>query len=858
MLVERDTELAALRAAAAATVRGGRIVLVAGEAGIGKTALVQRFLDDLPARSPVLQGWCQPLSTPQPLAPVMEIAAQAAGTLAETAQRGATAPALGRALMDLLAERPSHVLVMEDVHWADDASLDVARFVCRRIGAVRALVVLTYRDDELGGSHPLRVLLGELARTRSTSRLALAPLSRAAVEVMAGERVADLGDLYRRTGGNPFFVTESLAAGAGVPETVRDAVLARAVRLSPGARRALDCAAVIGSSFEFRWLEDAAGSDASWLDECVSVGMVRENGGTIEFRHELARTVVEEAIPPVSRRALHDAVFRVLLADGASDARLAHHADAAGDRRAAVRHAARAAEQAARLGAHHEAAAQYQRALRSVPPDDVRTRATLLQRCSEECALSDQSALAVACADEALAMWRAEGDRLREGDVLRWRARLAWMSDRAADALRIGREAITVLERLPESPELAHAYATLGRQHALDQDLDEARPLVERALATARRSGDPALVALSRIDLGLVKALGQEPGGMEMLAAQVAEARELGLDEHAAKGMFQLARVRWGFLDYVGADQFLLAAETFCSDRGVEIIRDYVLALRAEIRLGLGDWAQAEELATGVWQRRTPASPTIRNMFAGLALGLVRARRGIPADGVLGQVAAHGATLPVNAVQLGVPAALAESAWLAGRRLPVDELRAAAVRARADRVNGPLRLAELSWWRQVAGEDVTAEGDGPFLAQLSGDWRAAAESWEVLGLPYHRALALAAAPGERPLREALEICRTLGAVPLGRRVARRLRVSGVRNIPRLRSPKRGDHDSAGLTSRELDVLPLLSEGLRNKEIAAHLVLSERTVHHHVSEILRKLGVHSRGAAVAKAKELNWP
>lgn len=667
--------------------------------------------------------------------------------------------------------------------------------------------------------------------------------------------MADLGDLYRRTDGNPFFVTEILAAGGGVPETVRDAVLARAVRLSSRARRVLDCAAVIGSPFELHWLDDVAASDAPWLDECVSAGMMGQSGGRVEFRHELARTVVEEAIPPASRRALHSAVLRVLLADGATDARLAHHAEGAGDRRATAHHAARAAAQAARLGAHREAAAQYQRALRSVPPDDFRARAELLQRCSEECALSDQSALAVALADEALTLWRAQGDRLREGDVLRWLARLAWMSDRAADALRIGRESITVLERLPAGPELAQAYATLGRPLALDQNLDEARPLVERALELAITSSQPSQVTLARIDLGLVMALGREPGGMDLLASAAAEARDLGLDEHAAKGMFQLGRVPWGFLRFIEAEERMRAAEAYCSDRGVEFVRDYVIAVRADIRLGMGDWALAEELAAEVWLRTTPASPTIRTIMAGTALGLVRARRGIPDPDVLVELAQHGAILPVHAMTLGVPAALAEAAWLAGRRVPVEELRAAAVHARVDRVNGPLRLAELSWWRQTAGEDVAAEGDGPFVAQVCGDWRAAAESWEALGFPYHRALALAAASEERPLREALDICRALGAVPLGRRVARRLRASGVRSIPRLRASRRADRRPSGLTSRELDVMPLLADGLRNKEIAARLVVSERTVHHHVSEILRKLDVHSRGAAVARAGQL---
>jgi tetratricopeptide (TPR) repeat protein len=379
--------------------------------------------------------------------------------------------------------------------------------------------------------------------------------------------------------------------------------------------------------------------------------------------------------------------------------------------------------------------------------------------------------------------------------------------------VRIDREAIAVLERLPPGPELADAYATVGRHHVLRQELDRALPFVKQALGLAYALDARKITTLARIDLGLIHALRQDVGGIEELEAAVQRATELGLDEHAAKGLFQLARVPHGFHRFAEAEQRLLTAETFCTDRGVEIVRDYALAWRADIRLSLGDWDRAEELAREVWRRSTPVSPSARTIMVGTVLGTMAARRGTPdPDGALAIAARRGAAVPETAMILGLPAARAEAAWLAGRLVTaVDELREARELCRADRVNGPWRLAEVCWWLHLADDtDVVAEGTGPVVAQTAGDWRTAAAEFQALGYPYHHAQALSLAAEEAPLRDALEICLGLGAVPLARRVARRLRALGVRDIPRVRPHPCVPDNPAGLTARELDVLALLA------------------------------------------------
>ena len=287
-LVDRSRELSALAAALDDVVvkRQGRLVLVRGEAGAGKTALVGRFCSERAVR--VLHGACDPLFTPRPLAPFLDISRDAGGEVARVTAGNAQPYDVADALLRRLEAPQAQLVVVEDVHWADEATLDVLRILARRIAAVPALVVLTYRDDELDRRHPLRSLLGELAPARRSLRIDVGPLSPAAVAELAKPHGVDADDLHRKSGGNAFFVTEALAAGdVRIPETVRDAVLARAARLGPAARRLLETVAVLPPHAE-AWLLDAlVPGPAGGVEECLASGMLRAEPGRVLFRHEL-------------------------------------------------------------------------------------------------------------------------------------------------------------------------------------------------------------------------------------------------------------------------------------------------------------------------------------------------------------------------------------------------------------------------------------------------------------------------------------------------------------------------------------------------------------------------------------------
>ena len=261
------------------------------------------------------------------------------------------------------------VVVLEDLHWADEATLDVLRLLARRVGGVPALVIASYRDDELDRAHPLRLVLGELAdhaRGRSAERRAAVAGGRRAAR---GGARGGPGRPLRKTAGNPFFVSEVLAAGAeDIPPTVRDAVLARAARLNPDARMLLEAVAIVPPQAELWLLEALAADTFARVEDCVAAGMLIAGPGAVTFRHELARIAVEASITPDRLLDLHRKALTVLASppSGVPDlARSAHHAEAAQDGSAVLRFAPAAATRAASLGAHREAVAQYERALDS-------------------------------------------------------------------------------------------------------------------------------------------------------------------------------------------------------------------------------------------------------------------------------------------------------------------------------------------------------------------------------------------------------------------------------------------------------------------------------------------------------------
>jgi DNA-binding CsgD family transcriptional regulator/tetratricopeptide (TPR) repeat protein len=842
-LLEREDALAAL---ARARREGGRVVLVAGEAGIGKTALLTTFAA---TQDGVLRGGCDALRTPRTLGPLRDIARTAGGDLARVMAADSARYDRFSAFLDVLAA--GRTVVVEDVHWADEATLDLLVFAGRRVGATTGLLIVTYRDDELGPGHPLRGVLGSLAGEPSARRIRLRPLSPGAVARLARPYGVDPLEIHARTGGNPFFVTEVLAdPGPSAPATVRDAVLARAGALDADARAALDAVAVVPDHTELfllDGLETPGGGDArTAVDACVRAGMLVGEGAGVRFRHELARLTVEQAIPPARRTALHATVLARLASRTESDpARLAHHAEEAGDGPAVLAYAPVAAERATAAGAHRQAADQYERALRFAAdlrgdePADLREHAELLERHGVACAKVGRDTAALDSSGLALDLWRRIGDAGQEAALLALRSCYLWRASRSEDAHASVRAALAMLD--PDRPRrpLAAAYTWSAFLLMLARDIPRAIEVGTRAVELTERLGEAPLLAQALNAVGSAQWFTEPERAEPTLLRGLEVARRAGDDGAAASALANLGSGAGEIRRYDVAERWLRECADWCEQRDLDGHRHYALAWLARVFFERGRWSAAAEVLV--------AEPPVRmapsRIVALTALGRLRVRRGEPdAEQALDE-AWDLAQRTMDLQRLWpVAAGRAELAHLSGRTAEIPAL-VTRTHEHAVRLGHRWAAGELGYWLHQAGGGGVA-GDTPYALEATGDWAGAAAAWERLGCPYEAAVARAASPDVTEVLAALDRLQRLGARPAAELVARRLRGLGVDKRPRRATVSH----PAGLTSRELEVLALLREGLRNADIAARLHIADRTAGHHVSAILAKLGVRSRAEA----------
>jgi DNA-binding CsgD family transcriptional regulator/tetratricopeptide (TPR) repeat protein len=710
------------------------------------------------------------------------------------------------------------------------------------------VLVITYRPDAVPSGSPLALALGDLA-SAPPLRVPVPALTRDGVARLAAGSGIDAAELFARTGGNAFFVSECLSSGDTLPATVREAVLARVHRLPPAAVTAAQVVSIFPGRAEAS-LVDELGATVAGVDAATEAGVLVGEPGYVRFRHELARAAVQDSLTAARRRSLNRAALQLIEARTLVDpARATHHAMEAGDIGAALRHAPDAARAAELAGARREAIAHLELAVQVGAELPVATRRELLVRLADHCEVVGRHARAIEAYRQALAL--TEEPRGRAEILLRlWNSlSFAGHLDPAAEALD---QAIELLEGLPPGRELALGYAQRCSHLMLSRRLRAAEPWGRRAMALAAAHEDVETLAYTQIQSGIALFMTGDDDGLARVQDGIDTARRREIHRLVAHGLSQIGSGGGEIRRYDLAIPALRECIGYAEQHELGSRGLYSAAWLGRCLLESGRWDEATALLTDVL--RSPRAEGVTVLTALTALGRLRARRGDPDLWRPLDEALELATRTGHLQRLWpVTAARAEAAWLEGRL--GDELdRVLRLHELARGLDQPWATGELALWASRGGAHVSPDGAAePFALSLAGRAAEAAACWQTRGCPYERADALAHSGEDRNELEALGIWQSLGARPAARWLTDRRRAAG-RAVPRgPNASTRGN--AAGLTGREVEILQLVAQGLRNPQIAERLHLSPKTVSHHVSHVLAKLGAGTRTEAASIAVEL---
>ncbi|MFC5815611.1 ATP-binding protein [Nonomuraea harbinensis] len=954
--VGRESELAACRRALAGE---PAIVLVEGEAGVGKSRLLREVLDR------GLVAFCPPFREPYTLGPIVDAVRQAAGSVAGlglSALAGALRPLfpewadglppapeppedaraarhlLFRALDEVLDRLRVSVLAVEDAHWADEATLEFLLFLAAR-HPLRTGLVVTYRPDDVPQTSLLLRLSSRLPATGL--RLTLEPLDVARTGALVSSMLDDepvspafAQLLHRHTDGVPLAVEESVRllyeradltrrngewarrepASIDVPPTVRDAVLERVARLRPAARAVLQAAAVLSAPADEATLTalvhrpDDHGPDGGGrngggpddhgpdglavpldgLGEALASGLLRDDGGSLSFRHVLASRAVYEAIPPPRRRATHLRAGRVLASRTPLPVpQLARHFREAGDVAAWRRYAEWAADLALATADEAGAASLLYDLVthQASPPADA---ARLVLKIPFSSFTGDDRFQGLVRSLRAA----LEPGRLPPEDAAETRYQLGRVL-MIMEEYEAGRAELkkAVAHLPPGSLSAARIMTYLGWPREPSTPAATHLRWLRRAAAAAESvpAGERLNLLVERATALLL--LGEEEGWAEArrMTGEPADAEEA---RHLGKAFLNLgdAAVRWG--RYGDAACYLARAELITERHRFLRYRDVILATRLHLDWHEGRWRGLADRAAGLVDN--DAVQPVTRLEAILVAALLRSAAGDagagerfehvlaesrrygavellaePAAALCGLLLANGDVEQALRVTDEPVRQVAEKGiWLWAVDLAPARVQALVAAGRTDEA-GELVGAFAAWAR---GRDAPAAGAGLVLCrailaevragpvEAAAAYGRAADAWQRLPRPYdallaqERQVACLLAAGET--EAALPLARLVhqGLTALGARAAAE-RLAGLLRAHQLEVRGRGRRGYGDqLSPRELEVVRLLATGKTNREIAAVLSRSPRTVAAQVNSAMRKLGVNSRTALAVGAVE----
>lgn len=855
-LIERAGHLTALHDKFKEVAAGeGHCIMLSGEAGIGKTALVREFCQEHRHHAKVYLGICDALFTPRPLAPLYDIIWQ----IWEDDWKREGPDDRSTLFTDFLhrfdQEAGLSVLVFEDIHWADAATIDFIKFLVRRITRLKCLFILTWRDEEIHAQHPLKQLLGQLP-PHSFTRLQLPPLSRTAVEKLAADRGYRGEDVYGISGGNPFYVNEILASySPGIPDNIKDSILSVYNRLGAETRQVCELLSIMPTGLETDYLEQLEPRYAENLAACLETKIILLKDNRLLFKHELYRRTIEFSLSPFTRIALNKKVLTAFLdrfeSNGETE-RIIHHAKNANEHHAVVHYAPLAARQAASLGAHVEAARLYHSAIEYYQGKDPDILVGLYEPLANECYLTNRIKEAIIYQQKVVRIWEEKGDPEKKGNSLWFLSRLWWFDGNRRHAERYAREAVDTLADRPSSRPKAMAFSNMSHLKMLSDQTVECIHWGENAIRIAQELADEEILSHAYNNVGSVqmRVPAYRQKGLDLLQRSLDIALRRHFHEHAARAYTNIASNAIQLKDYPLATRILSEGIHYCEEVELDSWRTYMLSWKARLLLDTGRWSEACAIAEQLISNETQAS--IVKILALVVIGTIKMRAG-QADALPLLLEARTKAFESMELQRMLPAltALLEYEWITGQAI----LEKAPIEYAIGLLSQGGTLRESSdfdfWLRKVRGQQVPLhKADERYLAELPNSAMTTAAEWGRLGCPYEQALFLFEG-NEEAKREAIAIVHRLGAGAVYEKMKLGMRSEGIRSIPR-GSRKTTRDNPALLTERELGVLELLKEGLQNKEIGTRLFISAKTVDHHISAILFKLDVDSRTKAVREA------
>lgn len=852
-LLDRDEPLSKLHYLLNKVTAGeGRIAAISGDAGIGKTSLVEAFAGQCEGKAEIFWGACDNLYTPRPFAPVYDMAHKMSDRMSELLDAGMSRPSIFSTFLNEINLTSPAIVVIEDVHWADESTLDLINFLTKRISRSGILLILTYRNDEIGSGHSLRLIFGSLS-SRILKRIELTPLSKDAVMKLARSCGRNDDALYIKTGGNPFFVTEILLnVEKEIPSSINDLIVSRLNSLSSQTRDAIETLSVIPGTTDL-WLIKTLVKDINVIDEAIESGILRNDFDALHFSHELFKTAIEGSLSPSKRFEKNSAVLNSLLKKKNKDpflSRIIHHAVITSNKDVITKYAPLAAKQASKASAHERAAELYLTAIQFSDQLTPKELLDLLEERAHECYLTARIDEGIQACQRIGEILKQHKDPLREGENYRRMSRFLWYHGFDNECEMYLLKAINILEKSEPGNELAMVYSNLSQIYMLREKKDLALKWGEKALEISQGLKDREVEAHALNNIGTSRLFTNDESGRLQLKRSLEISLDYNLNEHVCRAYVNLGTVSMYRRDLSDADlQFSYAIE-YANEKDISLADLCVTGEVAQTKLHMGKWNEAYDLSNTIYERKNV--PVMDKILPLSIIGILKARRNEP--GAF-QFLDESNELMTNIGELmkvvKVKASRAEAFWLCNElESHLDEF-LSAYEIVKDSQN-PWAIGELAYWlwkgHGLSLSEIPQCIAQPFLLHIQGNWTEAAELWEKLGSPYEHALALSEGD-EKAMKKAIAEFDELGAVASSQLLKRKMRMNGIKNIPK--GPRQSTKENPfGLTERQIEILDLVSKGYSNSEIGNKLFISVRTVEAHVSTLFFKLDMHSRAEAAS--------